>query len=231
MKLSLAILVLLQLSHALRNGQKTRITGSRQLKRTAQDAVPNEPTDTLITDGSSAKKPKRPIPWWKLPNTDNGEMNAISWEQFYPFDNDDSNSENADTGITADNSGCSINQCQSSGVLGKYYCGRNAKCLNSYCQCNLGWKPASDVPMSRGWSGLEALTVWVDSYNSGCTERCNSLSCSEVRQVKGCFDQHVMHDASDTEDNESQESQEDLATDGMHLGAIKAPGADAGIGA
>ena len=54
--------------------------------------------------------------------------------------------------------------------------------------------------------------------------RCDSLSCAEVPQVQGCFDtpvrqaeDHVAHD-------------QELATDGLHLGAIKAPGADAGMG-
>jgi hypothetical protein len=231
MKLTLALLALSQVSHALHIVRESRTTGSRQLKRTAQDATLNDSTDASSTDASNTRKSKKPLPWWKLPNTENGEMNAISWTQFYPLDNEDgSSSSDTDTGITAGNSVCPVNQCQSSGVLGKYYCGENARCLSSYCQCNLGWKPASGVPMSRGWTGLEALTVWVDAYSSGCTERCDNLSCSEVPQVQGCFDQHVTHSDNNKGKDQGQEDQQDLATDNLHLGAIKAPGADAGIG-
>lgn len=229
MKLSLTLLALLQFSYALHIGESPRITRSRQLKRTAQDEGSNGLTGILSLDSSNAKNQKTPIPWWKLPNTDNGEMNAISWSQFFPFDNSDA--DTSETGAIGEENVCPISQCQSSGVLGKHYCGQNARCLRNYCQCNLGWKPTSNLAMSRGWTGLEALTVWVSPYNSGCTERCDTLSCLEVQQVKGCFDQHITQDTKNAGKNDSEGSQEDLATDGLHLGAIKAPGADAGIGA
>lgn len=230
MKLISFVLVFSQFSHALHIKQELRNTGSRQLKRTAESAS-NNFANSLPADDPDSKKPKKPLPWWKLPNTDNGEMNAISWSQFLPLDsNDESDSDSTNTGITAGNSVCPVNQCKSSGVLCNYCCGANARCLNSYCQCNFGWRPASGIPTSRGWIGLEALTVWVNGNSSGCTERCDSLSCSEVAQVQGCFDQNVGHANKNEGGNEEQEDSEDLATDGLHLGAIKAPGADAGIG-
>lgn len=234
MRLTVVVLALLQIAHALHIKHAVHNAGSRQLRRTVQDA-PTESTNIPTTDDTLPKKPKKPLPWWKLPNTDNGEMNAISWSQFLPLDSDDDSDDNSDDnsesasvlpGTGAGNSVCPVNQCNSSGVLGKYYCGANARCLNKYCQCNLGWKAASGISSSRGWSGLEALTVWVDDHSSGCTERCDSLSCSEVPQVVGCFGQHLAYPH-----NNEVEDHENLETNSLHLGAIKAPGADAGIGA
>ncbi|KAF3043399.1 hypothetical protein E8E12_004880 [Didymella heteroderae] len=234
MKLTFAAFALSQTSHALHIHQGIYNAGSRQLKRTARDAS-NDFTDILPTEDPDSRKPKKPLPWWKLPNTDNGEMNAISWSQFLPFDsnsdsNSDRNSDSTGTGITAGNSVCPVNQCKSSGVVGKHYCGANARCLNGYCQCDFGWKPASGTPTSRGWTGLEALTVWVDNNGSGCTERCDSLSCSEVSQVQGCFDQQAALSDKDEGKDQKQGDLGHLATDSLHLGAIKAPGADNGIG-
>lgn len=234
MKLTFAVLALLQISHALHIKQAVHNAVLQQLRRTAQDTstdFANLPT----TGDPIPTKPKKPLPWWKLPNTDNGEMNAISWSQFLPLDSDvdsDDASSSASTniGIGAGNNVCPVNQCKSSGALGKYYCGANARCLNSYCQCNFGWKPASGVPTSRGWSGLEALTVWVDDHSSGCTERCDSLPCSDVAQVPGCFDQHIAQADKDEGKDQSQEDEGNLETNSLHLGAIKAPGADTGIG-
>jgi hypothetical protein len=80
--------------------------------------------------------------------------------------------------------------------------------------------------MTRGWSGLEALTVWVDAYTAGCTERCDSLACSEVPQIKGCFEGRY----GDEGEGKGQADQKDLTMDDLHLGAIKAPAADEGIG-
>lgn len=229
MKLTFAVLALSHFSRALHMKQADHNAGSRQLRRTAQDTS-TDFTSIPATEDPVPGKSKKPLPWWKLLNTDNGEMNAISWSQFLPLDSDDdSDSDSTYTGIGTGNSVCPINECKSSGVLGKYYCGANARCLNSYCQCNLGWKPASGVPTSRGWSGLEALTVWVDDQSPGCTERCDSLSCSEVAQVQGCFDQHVAHADKDEGRGQDQEDQGNLETNSLHLGAIKAPGADAGI--
>ncbi|KAF1931044.1 uncharacterized protein M421DRAFT_364883 [Didymella exigua CBS 183.55] len=231
MKLSLTLLGLCTSSHALHNRRSTRTTDSQQLRRTVRDTVSDSLIEASSTDSPYPTKPKKPLPWWKLPNTENGEMNAISWTQYYPLNNDgESHSEEIGTGVSVGNNVCPINQCQSSGVLGQFYCGQNARCLQNYCQCNLGWKPANNVPVSRGWTGLEALTVWVEDYSSGCTERCNSLSCSEVPQVKGCFDQHVRHTYNDEGSGQAQGGLEGLATDVLHLGAIKAPGADGGIG-
>jgi hypothetical protein len=84
--------------------------------------------------------------------------------------------------------------------------------------------------MTRGWSGLEALTVWVDAYTVGCTERCDSLACSEVPQIRGCFDGSTIHSDEDKGKGKSQTDQGDLTTDDLHLGAIKAPAADPGTG-
>lgn len=230
MKLAIAALVLSQTSHALHIKKDIYDTESRQLKHTAEDDSINF-ADATSTNGPNSRKPKKPLPWWKLPNTDNGEMNAISWSQFLPIDTgDDSATNSEDTGIKAGNSVCPINQCKSGGVLEKYYCGANAGCINNYCRCNFGWKSASGVPTSRGWSGLEALTVWVDDHSSGCTERCDTLSCSEVAQVQGCFDQHVPHADNVNEGDQGRKDQGSVETDFLHLGAIKAPGVDAGIG-
>jgi hypothetical protein len=230
MKLTVALLALSQISHALHARQYPHDTELLQVKRAVEDASIDS-MDALPKNKPMLKRQKKPLPWWKLPNTDNGEMNAISWSQFLPIDsNDNSDSQSTNVGIEAGNSVCPVNQCKSSGVLGKYYCGANARCLNSYCQCNFGWKPAKGTPTSRGWSGLEALTVWVDDHRSGCTERCDSLSCSEVPQVQGCFDHDVTHANKNKGEVQNQEDSEDMATDGLHLGAIKAPGADAGIG-
>ena len=226
MKLSLALLAVLQLSHALHVRHEADKSGIQELKRTTQNAASNDITGTLSVEDGNVQKPKKTIPWWKLPNTSNGEMNALTGQQFYPFD-DENNSNDDSASTTAGNDICPISQCQGSEVLNKFYCGQHARCLRSYCQCDFGWKPASNTPMARGWTGLEALTVWVDAYDAGCTERCDSLSCSEVPQVKGCLDDQVTHDDNNDGDNLGQEG---LATDGLHLGAIKAPGADAGIG-
>lgn len=84
--------------------------------------------------------------------------------------------------------------------------------------------------MIRGWSGLEALTVWVDAYTAGCTGRCYSLACLEVPQVRGCFDGSMIYSDKDKGEGKSMTDQEGLTTDDLHLGAIKAPVADAGIG-
>ena len=42
----------------------------------------------------------------------------------------------------------------------------------------------------------------------------------------GCFEHRVTHD---DENVAADKGQGELATDGLHLGAIKAPGADAGM--
>lgn len=207
MELLLTILTLLHLSHALHAQRRTEVTTTQILKRQGM------------------------TPWWKLPNTDNGESYALTGQQYGPFDDyDDSTSSSSNTygaSTPADTRVCTINQCQNSGVLNKQYCGEHARCLNNRCQCNLGWKPDEYTQVARGWIGLEALTVWIDANTAGCTERCDSLSCSEVPQKKGCFDGGVKH-----EDNvgQGQGFQGGLATDSLHLGAVKAPGADAGIG-
>lgn len=231
MKLLPTLLGLLTISHALHIRDSTRTAVSQTLRRTAQDAVSNNFIEASSTDTVDTKKPKKPLPWWKLPNTENGEMNAISWTQYYPFNNDrKSSSDISETGIAAGNNVCPINRCQSSGLSGKFYCGQNARCIRDYCQCNLGWKPTSNVPLSRGWTGLEALTVWVDDHSSGCTKRCDSLSCSEVPQVKGCFDQYATSAYNNEGSDQAQGDQEGLITDTLHLGAIKAPGAGSDIG-
>lgn len=232
MKLLLTLLAFLQLSHTLHVNVEARNARLKELKRTTQDPTLDDLAGLSAENSISAQKPKKPIPWWKLPNTDNGEMNALTGQQFYPFGDDDDNNNSDDTETTADTTSgkgiCPINQCQSSGILAKDYCGPHARCLNGYCQCNFGWKPASNIPMARGWTGLEVLTVRVDmAYQTGCTVRCDSLSCSEVPQVKGCFDEQVKHDKDDSLDAGGHQ---ELATDGLHLGAIKAPGADVGVG-
>lgn len=84
--------------------------------------------------------------------------------------------------------------------------------------------------MTRGRSDLEALTVWADAYTAGCTERCDSWKCSEVPQIKGYFDGSMIYSDKDEGKGRSQTDQEGLAPEDLHLGAIKAPAADDGIG-
>ena len=226
MQLLITLLAFFQLSYALHIRAAARNIPSRVTERSTQDAS-IDLTQSDTTNAANAKKPKKPIPWWRLPNTNNGEMNALTGQQFYPFDDEDDDYEsNDDASNPSGDQVCPLTQCPTSGELNKDYCGPHARCLGGYCQCNLGWKPESGVATARGWTGLEALTVWADNTYTGCTARCNSLSCSEVLQVKGCFDGSVKNNDNDVTNNMDQES---LATDGLHLGAIKAPGADAGI--
>jgi hypothetical protein len=227
MQFSFTLLAVLHLTHALHIRPEARNTRLKALERSTQDAASTDLIQSHTTDAVSTQKRKKPIPWWKLPNTDNGEMNALTGQQFYPFEDEDDNSGSSDdTDGTADTGICFLTQCENSGVLNKDYCGPHARCLEGYCRCNLGWKPESNVAAARGWTGLEALTVWADNTYTGCSVRCESLSCSEVPQVMGCFGVP----AKDSEENDNAESSKELATDSLQLGAIKAPGADAGIG-
>lgn len=222
MRLGHTLLGFLQLSRALQAGLELRDAGSKDVRITLQDSDSNDATKALVTDVANTRNPKEPIPWWKLPNTNNGEMNALTGQQWYPFDDGDENAGDV-TASTTTAGVCPLSQCQSSGNLGNANCGPNARCIKSYCQCNLGWKPASNKQMVRGWNGLEALTVWAKTTDTGCTALCDTLSCSEVPQVKECFGGPV---TTDNDKSESNEGSEQLATDGLHLGAIKAPGSD-----
>lgn len=222
MKLSLTIFAILRLSCALRIRPEARHAGPRDIKRTAQDPQYNNNAHVSSQLGCGPQPSKKPIPWWKFPNTDNGEMNALTGQQLAPFlDSDD----DGDCKNVANSAVCPLSTCYTNNGLGGSQCGPRARCLKGYCQCNFGWKPAGNTQMTRGWTGLEALTVWTNTQSMGCTVRCSTLSCSEVPQVKGCFDDHVKHEEDDNGDDQGQGG---LETDGLHLGAIKAPGADAG---
>lgn len=220
MKFPLSLLGILQISHALHISPGARSAKTNEIRHTTQNSNSNGFTGPLAAYVADTQDPKKPIPWWKFPNTDNGEMNALTGQQFGPFDDDDDGTEETSTNTNAVGL-CPLNQCHSNGVIGKTSCGPHARCIESYCQCNLGWKPTSDMQMVRGWTGLEALTVWTDVTDTGCAARCDTLSCSEVPQVKACF-------GGPTTSADSDNGNDQLATDNLHLGAIKAPGADIG---
>jgi hypothetical protein len=228
MGLLIIILALSQLSHALHFGHKTKDTTRHMLKHVPQ----NEAAQSPATTGTNLKRPSRPILWWKLPKTNNGEIDALTGQHFHPFDESANGSDDDSTGPLNSHFICPINRCQSSGIFDMFHCGEHARCISSFCQCDLGWKPVGSTSMTQGWSGLEALTVWVDAYTAGCTERCDSLSCSEVPQIRGCFDGSKIYSDKDGDKGEGKghADQKDLTTDVLHLGAIKAPAADAGIG-
>ena len=206
--------------HALHLGYKAELTKSHM----------NEAVRGFATEETDLKRPSRPMSRWKLPNTNNGETNALTGPQVHPFDDSASVSDNDGTGPLTSHFVCPISRCQGSWILDRSHCREHARCLSGLCQCNLGWKPVGSTSMIRGWSGLEALTVWVDAYTAGCTERCDSLACSEVPQIKGCFDGSMIYSDKDKGEGKSMTDQEGLTTDDLHLGAIKAPVADAGIG-
>lgn len=210
--------------HALHLGHKTEVTKSHM----------NEAVRGFAAEETDLKRPSRPISWWKLPNTNNGETNALMGPQVHSFDDSASVSANDGTGPLTSHFVCPLSRYQSNGFLDRFHCGEHARCLSGLCQCNLGWKPVGSTSMARGWSGLEALTVWVDAYTAGCTGRCYSLACLEVPQVRGCFDGSMIYSDKDKDkdkgEGKGQADQEGLATDDLHLGAIKAPVADAGIG-
>lgn len=230
MKLLLASLTTMQILYALEMRSDAESPKRYKFRRIAHDAALQDATGKLAAASNNQERPGESIPWWKLPTTNNGEMNALTGQQFYPSDDDVSSSGNEAPNNPPKNPICPINRCHSSGVLNKHYCGEHARCLNGFCQCDFGWKPAGDTPVARGWSGLEALTVRVDVYTAGCTKRCKSLSCSEVSQLKGCFDRGISHSDSVQNGEQMQTDQNALATDGLHLGAVKAPAVDAGVG-
>ncbi|KAH6614923.1 hypothetical protein C7974DRAFT_56132 [Boeremia exigua] len=225
MILSVTLFALVQLSRASQLGDEPEYFSRRQVRRTTQSSGLHDLSARLATG-----EPKKIPPWWQRPNTDNGEMNALTGQQLYPSGDENGDYSNDKEGSSTGGSVCRIKQCQSSGVLSKYHCGQHARCLRDYCQCDFGWKPVNDTPTARGWSGLEALTVWVDAQNLGCTERCNSLSCVEVPQITGCFDSQVTHESKNYDGSTQDPSTEGLATDFLDLGAIKAPSADVDIG-
>lgn len=226
MRPSLNLTVLLQIAcTALYLQHKTENSGRRTSIRSEQHA-----TRQSLNVDLPAHIPPRPTPWWTLPNTNNGEMNALTGQQLHPFDDgDDGFSNDYDTDKTDSSRFCHIKRCQSSGNSDKHRCGQHARCLRNYCQCDFGWKPGSDTPTARGWTGLEALTVWIDAYVAGCTERCDNLSCLEVPQTKDCFANQIAYKNDNIDGaTHTQMSLEDLAVDSLHLGAIKAPVPGAG---
>lgn len=76
---------------------------------------------------------------------------------------------------------CPLSTC------GTAKCGKNARCVNFHCVCNRGLKGALKFgSVLRGFDGLQAVTVWVNS-GMDCDVPCESLSCSEVVQVGACF--------------------------------------------
>jgi hypothetical protein len=155
-------------------------------------------------------------------------MNALTGQQLPPSDvvkgEGDGSIARYSNVDDVDDYTCPISHCDRGPLASN--CGPHARCIKGYCQCNLGWKPESGMGMARGWSGLEALTVWSGAASDGCLVRCDSLKCSEVLQVKGCFDRRLKHDDEDEGDFEGHDG---LETDDLHLGAIQAPGADAAL--
>lgn len=224
---------------ALHVRQTAEEPNKQERNRLEQDAVSIDNTIAV----SSVQIPPKRVPWWKLPNTNNGEMNALTGQQLRPFPDDDGDDNDDDTEQISDysadnddnNGSCRIKPCQGSGTLNKPYCGPHARCLQGYCRCDVGWKPAGNSAKARGWTGLEALTVWADGYDAGCTQRCDSLSCAEVPQLEGCFVHRgtTHQNQNQNQNNEGsikdQADEGDLATDTLHLGAIKAPGIDGGV--
>ena len=209
-----------QLLHALHLGHKTEIT-----RRHMHDAARG-----LATTEIDLERPRRSISWWKLPNTNNRGIDVPKGQQIRPFDHNVSENNNDGPGLFTSNLVCPISRCPSDKFLDKVHCGEHARCIGDLCQCDLGWKPIGSTSMTRGWSGLEALTVWADAYTAGCTERCDGLACSEVPQIRGCFDGSTIHSDKNEGKEKSQTDQESPSTDDLHLGAIKAPAADPGTG-
>lgn len=121
-------------------------------------------------------------------------MNALTGQQLAPFPDSNSHEDNPTPAGYSDkddinDTTCPISHCGRG--IWPSDCGEHAHCINGYCQCVLGWKPAGGMGAVRGWTGLESLTVWSGAANEGCMERCDSLTCEEVEQYEGCFDGEV----------------------------------------
>ena len=82
-------------------------------------------------------------------------------------------------------SACPLGKCRSNSPLGPWPCGANAECVVDHCVCARGFKGSKGWSV-RGYSGLQALTVWVDA-GVDCSVSCDELSCAEVEQVDVCF--------------------------------------------
>jgi hypothetical protein len=157
---------------------------------------------------------------WLMPNFENGEMNALTGPQLWDFD--DGLPEAPATQPTS-SSVCPLDPCT---VTGPNACGVHARCIRDYCICELGLKGDDNLGVQvRGWNGLEEVTVHVQPQMD-CVVPCDTLACREVAQVEGCLDGRTQGQAggqSNTPDPQVVEAS------GTHLGAIKAPGAEAGI--
>ena len=92
----------------------------------------------------------------------------------------------ADTDLySPSTSACPLGKCHSNPPLRPSPCGANAECVVDHCVCARGFKGSKGSSV-RGYSGLQALTVWVDA-GIDCSVSCDELSCAEVEQVDVCF--------------------------------------------
>ncbi|KAF2855997.1 hypothetical protein T440DRAFT_95158 [Plenodomus tracheiphilus IPT5] len=97
-------------------------------------------------------------------------------------------------------------------------CGKNAKCVREHCVCETGWKGTTGNV--RGFEGLQALTVWVDS-GVDCDVKCDGWGCEEVQQVGACFG---MPSSTALGTNGVAAGVDDVEVAGTGGGAVKVPG-------
>src|SRR5690242_5458859 len=107
MRSLVTLLAFFQLSCvALHIRQTAEEPNEQEQNRLEQDAVSID-----IIAVSSVQVPPNRVPWWKLPNTNNGEMNALTGQQLRPFpdnDNDDNDTEpSSDYGVDDNDSSSS----------------------------------------------------------------------------------------------------------------------------
>jgi hypothetical protein len=157
---------------------------------------------------------------WLLPNLEGNEMNALTGPQLWDFD--DGLPEVPET-LPTSSDVCPVDPCK---VTGPSACGLYARCVRGFCVCELGLKADDSLGVQvRGWDGLEEVTVHVQP-GANCIVPCDTLACKEVAQVEGCLDSRPQGQRGGqpwTPDPQVVEAS------GTSLGAIKAPGAEAGI--
>ena len=94
--------------------------------------------------------------------------------------------------------------------------------------CDRGFKGQSmHGAVVRGFDGLQAVTVWVDS-GMDCDVQCDSLSCAEVEQVGPCFGKLPTEGFGTLPIPVGVEGTDDVETASVGGGAVKVPGADVG---
>lgn len=157
---------------------------------------------------------------WLMPNFEGNEMNALTGPQLWDFD--DGLPEIPAPQPTS-SSACPLESCTATGPGA---CGFHARCIRNYCVCELGLKADDNLGVQvRGWNGLEEVTVHVQPQMN-CVVPCDTLACREVAQAEGCLGSRASGQAGGHINTPDPQV---VDTSSLNLGAIKAPGAEAGI--